>query len=74
MPFFAGSAAGAGVPAAAAGGGGADAGAPAGAPAFAGGAPAFAGGALGDPAAGAPGAEFGGEDIYLIIYATLCSE
>ena len=69
IPFFAGSVAGGGVPAATAGGGGAPAG---GAPA--GGAPAFAAGAPGDPAAGAPGAEFGGEDIYLIIYATLCSE
>ena len=65
MPLFAGSAAGADVSAAAAGGGGAAAGAPAG------GAPAFAAGAPGDPAAGA---EFGGDDIYLIIYATLCSE
>lgn len=65
IPFFAGSVAGGGAGSpAAAGGGGAAAGAPAG------GAPAFAGGAPGDPAAGA---EFGGDDIYLIIYATLCS-
>ena len=60
IPFFAGSVAGGGAGSpAAAGGGGAAAGAA-----------AFAGGVPGDPAAGA---EFGGDDIYLIIYATLCS-